>query len=92
MLVTMRALHHRRRHRALYDTGGYLALTADGDRARHVVAFARTLDGAAPALTVVGRLFASLATGNTPPDRRAPGATRGSSCPAPYQEGGIGMS
>jgi (1->4)-alpha-D-glucan 1-alpha-D-glucosylmutase len=67
LLVTTRALQHRRRRRALYDTGGYLALAAEGDRPRHVVAFARTLDGAAPALTVVGRLLASIANGNALP-------------------------
>jgi (1->4)-alpha-D-glucan 1-alpha-D-glucosylmutase len=77
LLVTTRALHHRRRHRALYDTGGYLALAAEGDRPRNVVAFARTLDGAAPALTVVGRLFASIATaGELPIGEAAWGDTR----------------
>ena len=60
LLVTTRALHHRRRRKALYDGGGYVALAAEGERARNVVAFARTLDGQAPALTVVGRLFASI--------------------------------
>jgi (1->4)-alpha-D-glucan 1-alpha-D-glucosylmutase len=77
LLVTTRALHHRRRHRTLYDTGGYLALVAEGDRARNVVAFARTVDGDAPALTVVGRLFASIATaGELPIGEAAWGDTR----------------
>ena len=76
LLVTTRALHHRRRHRALYDTGGYLALGVEGDHPRNVVAFARTLDGAAPALTVVGRLFASIASAGDLPIGEAWGDTR----------------
>ncbi len=66
LLVTARALRHRRLNRARYDRGDYVALSADGEHARHVVAFARTLDGTA-SLTVVGRLFASLAADGKPP-------------------------
>jgi (1->4)-alpha-D-glucan 1-alpha-D-glucosylmutase len=65
LLVTARALRHRRLNRARYDRGDYVALEVEGPRARHVVAFARTLDGV-PSLTVVGRLFASLTHGDLP--------------------------
>jgi (1->4)-alpha-D-glucan 1-alpha-D-glucosylmutase len=66
LLVTNRALQHRRNHRALYDRGAYLALAAEGARARNVMAFARILDGK-PSLTIVGRLLASAATERAPP-------------------------
>jgi (1->4)-alpha-D-glucan 1-alpha-D-glucosylmutase len=66
MLVTTRALQHRRRHRALFDRGGYLALTAEGAQERRVFAFARTLDGTT-SLTVVGRLLASVAPSGVAP-------------------------
>ena len=42
LLVTARALRHRRRHRALFERGDYVPLAGDGARRRHVVAFART--------------------------------------------------
>jgi (1->4)-alpha-D-glucan 1-alpha-D-glucosylmutase len=66
LLVTSRALQHRRRHRALFDRGAYQALAVEGSRARHVVAFARTLDGET-SITVVGRLLASIATDRSLP-------------------------
>ena len=68
LLVTARALKHRRLNRARYDRGDHLPLSADGERARHVVAFARTLDGTA-SLTLVGRLFSSLAGDGQAPRR-----------------------
>jgi (1->4)-alpha-D-glucan 1-alpha-D-glucosylmutase len=76
LLVTARALRHRRLNRARYERGGYLPLSADGQRARHVVAFARNLDGTA-SLTLVGRLFASLAgDGKAPVGEASWGDTR----------------
>jgi maltooligosyltrehalose synthase len=54
-------LKHRRLNRARYDRGDHLPLSADGERARHVVAFARTLDGRA-SLTLVGRFDPPVAT------------------------------
>ena len=59
MLVTNRALRHRRNRCALYDRGNYLPLAIEGSRARNVVAFARSLGGAT-SLTVVSRLLASM--------------------------------
>ena len=75
LLVTTRGLHHRRRNQALYNTGAYQPLGADGPRARNVVGFARALDGRA-SLTVVGRLFASLVAGGAPPAGEAWADTR----------------
>jgi len=46
--------------------GGYLGLAVEGARTRNAVAFARTFDGKA-SLTIVGRLFTSLAEGGHPP-------------------------
>jgi len=60
LLVTTRALAHRRRHAELFRQGTYLPLTIEGPRARHVVAFARVGPDAAASLTVVGRFFAGL--------------------------------
>jgi len=66
MLVTTRALRHRRDRQALYGSGAYQPLGVDGPRTRNVVGFARVLDGRA-SLTLVGRLLAPLAAGGEPP-------------------------
>jgi (1->4)-alpha-D-glucan 1-alpha-D-glucosylmutase len=66
LLVTARTLQHRRRRRALYDSGGYVALEVAGAQERHAFAFARTLEGTA-SLTVVGRLLASIAPAGVAP-------------------------
>jgi (1->4)-alpha-D-glucan 1-alpha-D-glucosylmutase len=60
LLVTMRALGHRRRHRDLYERGSYLPLTAEGPRARQIVAFARIARDGRAAITVTARFFAPL--------------------------------
>jgi (1->4)-alpha-D-glucan 1-alpha-D-glucosylmutase len=60
LLVTMRALAHRRRHRDLYERGSYLPLVAEGPRARQIVAFARVARDGRAAITVTGRFFAPL--------------------------------
>ncbi|HET6149008.1 MAG TPA: malto-oligosyltrehalose synthase [Polyangia bacterium] len=67
LFVARAALRARRAHRTLFERGGYLPLPVAGDRARQVIAFART-DGAQAgaetptraALVVVGRLFHGL--------------------------------
>jgi (1->4)-alpha-D-glucan 1-alpha-D-glucosylmutase len=64
--VMSRALRHRRAKLALYQHGGYVALAAEGPRARNVFAFARTMAGAA-SITVVGRLLASATAGRALP-------------------------
>jgi (1->4)-alpha-D-glucan 1-alpha-D-glucosylmutase len=61
MLVTMRALAHRRRHRELYRAGAYLPLAVEGPRARHVIAFARLGPDGRAAITAAGRYFAGFA-------------------------------
>jgi len=60
LLVMMRALAHRRRHRDLYERGTYLPVVAEGPRARHVVAFARVASDGRAVITVTGRFFAPL--------------------------------
>jgi (1->4)-alpha-D-glucan 1-alpha-D-glucosylmutase len=71
LYVTHRALTLRRARPELFRAGAYLPLEADGPRADHVVAFARTLDeaggavGSAPArgglvIVAVPRLVARL--------------------------------
>jgi (1->4)-alpha-D-glucan 1-alpha-D-glucosylmutase len=60
LLVTMRALAHRRRHRELFRDGGYLPLAVEGPRAHHVVAFARIGRKGDASITVAGRFFAAL--------------------------------
>jgi (1->4)-alpha-D-glucan 1-alpha-D-glucosylmutase len=79
MLVMMRALRHRRRNVAIFAAGGYLPLVAEGERARHVVAFARLAPGAA-SITVAGRFFAALAGGDP---SRAPGVWNDTRLPLP---------
>jgi (1->4)-alpha-D-glucan 1-alpha-D-glucosylmutase len=60
LLVTMRALAHRRRHADLYRRGDYLPLAVEGPGSRHVLAFARVGPSGTASLTVVGRFFAGL--------------------------------
>ncbi|HVE49988.1 MAG TPA: malto-oligosyltrehalose synthase [Casimicrobiaceae bacterium] len=57
--VAKRVLAFRRHHRALFDKGSYVPLTALGARNRHVLAFAR-VNGNEGVVVVAGRLFASL--------------------------------
>jgi len=66
LLVTSRVLRHRRRNRALFERGAYLALPVEGSRSRNVFAFARAAEDAA-SLTLIGRLLASVASGRSPP-------------------------
>jgi (1->4)-alpha-D-glucan 1-alpha-D-glucosylmutase len=66
LLVMSRTLRHRRRNQRLFEGGDYVALSAEGPRARNVFAFARSTEGSA-SLTVVGRLMASVAAGRNLP-------------------------
>jgi (1->4)-alpha-D-glucan 1-alpha-D-glucosylmutase len=52
-------LHFRRDRREVFEQGDYRPLRAEGERAGHVVAFARQWEGAA-AVTIVGRHFIAL--------------------------------
>lgn len=66
LFVTMMALELRREWPALFAEGAYLPLGATGERAEHVVAFARQASGA-EVLTVVPRLCLRLADGELRP-------------------------
>ena len=44
MFLTERALKFRCEHRALFEQGSYEALSAEGERAEHVISFARSLN------------------------------------------------
>ena len=59
LFVVSRALHARREFADLFARGAYLPVPAAGEKAAHVFAFARHLDGAA-AVVVVPRLPAGL--------------------------------
>jgi (1->4)-alpha-D-glucan 1-alpha-D-glucosylmutase len=74
LFVTSEALRFRRDHRALFAQGSYDALTADGSRARHVVAFARTL-GRQTLLAVTARFFLKLCNSHNEPVRDIWGST-----------------
>ena len=60
--IVYRMLHHRSRHRALFETGGYVPITASGTYGRNVLAFVRR-DEQHGVVVVAGRLFASLGAG-----------------------------
>jgi (1->4)-alpha-D-glucan 1-alpha-D-glucosylmutase len=57
--LTCKALNFRRNHRALFETGRYLPLTAEGVRKEHVCAFERALNGSS-FLVVVPRFCSRL--------------------------------
>ncbi|HEY0970461.1 MAG TPA: malto-oligosyltrehalose synthase [Gemmatimonadales bacterium] len=62
-----RLLRARRERPALFHEGGYLPLRAEGEHARHLVAFARTTpDGEGGALVLAPRLPLALADGTAP--------------------------
>ncbi len=63
MLFTWRLLQLRARHPELFSRGAYQALPVLGSAARHVVAYARALDGQ-QCITVVSRLLYSLTQGD----------------------------
>jgi (1->4)-alpha-D-glucan 1-alpha-D-glucosylmutase len=55
--LTCKALNFRREHRALFETGRYLPLTAEGVRQEHVCVFERAVNGSS--FLVVVPLFCS---------------------------------
>jgi (1->4)-alpha-D-glucan 1-alpha-D-glucosylmutase len=59
LLVIRRLLRLRAEHEALFRNGGYHPIRTAGLRARHLIAFARRLEGAA-CITVAPRLIAGL--------------------------------
>ncbi len=60
LYVAASALRFRREHRELFDDGAYVPLVALGERAPHVVAFARVA-GERAVVAVAGRFFLRLA-------------------------------
>jgi (1->4)-alpha-D-glucan 1-alpha-D-glucosylmutase len=66
LFITQRALACRRDHEALFTNGDYAPLIALGEKADHVVAFARTL-GAERLIAVAPRLMAGLTEGEERP-------------------------
>jgi len=69
MFVIARLLQLRKEHEALFREGGYTAVRATGQQAKHVVAFARR-HGGETLVTVAPRLLAGLGVrpGTTPCD------------------------
>jgi (1->4)-alpha-D-glucan 1-alpha-D-glucosylmutase len=65
LLVTTCGMRFRRQHRALMLHGAYTPLDVDGDRADHVVAFARH-DDSGTLLVVAPRLIVPLVTEDRP--------------------------
>ena len=61
-----RLLRARREHPGAFRAGGYVELAVEGERARHVVAFARVGPGGEAAIAIAPRLPFGLA-GGTPP-------------------------
>ncbi len=62
-----RLLRARRERPDLFQRGGYLPIRAEGEHARHVVAFARTLpEGEGAALVLAPRLPLALSDGTAP--------------------------
>jgi (1->4)-alpha-D-glucan 1-alpha-D-glucosylmutase len=66
LFVTHRALSFRRDHAEVFREGSYLPLSAVGDRAEHVCAFARRRD-AGTAIVVVPRLLVRITPGRRHP-------------------------
>jgi (1->4)-alpha-D-glucan 1-alpha-D-glucosylmutase len=60
--TTMRALNFRREHAPLFQTGAYVPLDAVGEKADHVIAFARERHGGS-AVTLVPRFAYTLMKG-----------------------------
>ncbi len=83
LFVTWRALAARRRFRDLFEAGEYVALSADGPRERHVLAFARVLEGRS-AIVVATRYHLALDSEGSPP---AGAAWRGNQVTLPSQLG-----
>jgi (1->4)-alpha-D-glucan 1-alpha-D-glucosylmutase len=62
MFVTTVALNYRQNNRDLFERGEYLPLQPAGERERHVVSFARKIDGKA-AIVIATRFFIRLMSG-----------------------------
>lgn len=59
LYLTKQALAFRREHQALFSNGGYLPLRSAGEKARHVIAFARTSEKG-NVIAMAARFFTQL--------------------------------
>jgi (1->4)-alpha-D-glucan 1-alpha-D-glucosylmutase len=66
LYVTSEALRFRRAHRDLFTQGSYSGLAAEGNRARHVVAFSRSLEDQT-LIAATGRFFLRLCNSHHKP-------------------------
>jgi (1->4)-alpha-D-glucan 1-alpha-D-glucosylmutase len=66
LYIISEALRFRRDHRDLFALGSYTALTAEGNRARHVLAFSRAA-GDQTLIAVIGRFFLKLCNSHNKP-------------------------
>ncbi|MGP0074666.1 MAG: malto-oligosyltrehalose synthase [Bryobacteraceae bacterium] len=66
LFVTSEALRFRRDHRDLFAQGSYTALSVEGNRSRHIVAFSRALANQT-LLAVTGRFFLKLCNSHHKP-------------------------
>lgn len=66
LYTACRVLQYRKIHNELFSQGDYLPLIPQGERKRHIVAFARRRRGQ-QLIAVAGRFFTSLASGDQPP-------------------------
>ena len=66
LFVTGEALRFRRDHRDLFAQGSYTALSADGNRARHIVAFSRSTANQT-LIAATGRFFLKLCNSHNKP-------------------------
>ena len=74
LYITSEALRFRRDHRCLFAQGSYDALAAEGNRARHLVAFSRAL-GDQTLVAATGRFFLKLCNSHNQPVREVWGNT-----------------
>ena len=70
LFLITRTLAARRQYRAVFEQGDYRPLTVEGERAEHIVAFART-DHGHSAITVVPRFLTGLITPDQVPYGKA---------------------
>jgi (1->4)-alpha-D-glucan 1-alpha-D-glucosylmutase len=66
MFIVSEALRFRREHAELFSQGSYTGLAAEGNRARHVVAFARARENQMT-VAVTGRFFLKLCNSHGKP-------------------------
>jgi (1->4)-alpha-D-glucan 1-alpha-D-glucosylmutase len=64
LFTTMRALRVRNEHAAVFQQGGYLPVRAEGEKADHIVAFARR-QGETSIVAVVPRFISLLCGGRS---------------------------